>query len=76
MKISVFAYSRQGIRIAERLLPLTEEDKKQFFAPERIAGGHFSPIPMPSKKSGRSRRTSGASKAIRRSSASMKEDSM
>ena len=50
MKISVFAYSRQGIRIAERLLPLTEEDKKQFFAPERIAGGHFSPIPMPSKK--------------------------
>ncbi len=48
MKAVIFAYSRNGMRVAGRLLDYFKADDAQAFVPQRLAGDVFLPIPKPS----------------------------
>ena len=50
MKAAIFAYSRNGIKTAEQMLPLLEGNDCDLFAPKRIADAPFKPIPADSKE--------------------------
>ena len=50
MKAAVFAYSRQGMRTARRVLDFFARDDAQAFVPERLSAAGFTPLPVPSKE--------------------------
>ena len=49
MKAVIFAYSRNGMKTAGRLLTQLEDNECDLFAPKRIADAPFKPIPATSK---------------------------
>ena len=49
MTVCVFAYSRQGQRTAVRVKEALVGNQISFYSPERLSGGEFASIPMPSE---------------------------
>ncbi len=49
MKCTVFAYSRRGVETARAIMDALPEAACEAFAPERLAGAGFFPIPQPSE---------------------------
>lgn len=49
MRLCVFAYTRRGCETALRLTDALVGNELSFFAPDRLSGGEFHPIPSPSE---------------------------